>query len=105
MQSPVPFLCALGLITMSGLADGPADNRPDAVRRVPPPGAAISDLDRQELQQGVKDLGNVIDELQTSLKGKPTLAALLPDVQIFHNAVRYALQYDEFFNPTNEVAA
>ena len=30
---------------------------------------------------------------------------LLPDVQIFHKAVSWALQYDEIFNPTNEVVA
>jgi len=29
----------------------------------------------------------------------------LPDVEIFYNAVRYAVAHNEFFNPTNEVAA
>ena len=32
------------------------------------------------------------------MKGKPALLELLPDVQIYHNAVRYALKHNEFFN-------
>jgi pimeloyl-ACP methyl ester carboxylesterase len=78
-------------------ADGPADNLPDKVRPVPPPGVNVPDADRAELQAGVEALGREIDGLRTSLKGKPALLDLLPDVQIYYNAVRYALAYNEFF--------
>lgn len=80
-------------------ADGPADNVPEKVRPVPPPGVKIPDGDRSELQAGVEALGKEIDELRAALKGKPALLALLPDVQIYHKAVHYALTYNEFYGP------
>src|SRR5207253_870346 len=33
-----------------------------------------------------------------ALKGKPALLDLLPDVQVYHKAVDWALRYDEFFD-------
>lgn len=95
----------LGLSASHGLADGPTDNRLENVRRQPPAGVAIADADRQELQQGTETLGKEIRSLEDELKKKPALLALLPDVQVFHKAVAWALQYNEIFNPTNEVAA
>jgi pimeloyl-ACP methyl ester carboxylesterase len=80
-------------------ADGPGDNVPDKVRPVPPAGIKLADNDRTELQAGVDALGKDIERLRQDLKGKPALLELLPDVQIFHNAVRYALTYNEFFTP------
>src|SRR5205085_4623414 len=50
-----------------------------------------------ELQAGVDAFGKEIDELRAALKSKPALLDLLPDVQVYHNAVRYALTYNEFF--------
>ena len=44
-------------------------------------------------------LGKEIDALRGVSKGKPDLLGLLPDVQIYHNAVRYALDHDEFYKP------
>ncbi len=79
-------------------ADGPGDNLPDKVRPVPPPGIKLADADRTDLQAGVEALGKNIERLRQDLKSKPALLELLPDVQIFHNAVRYALAYDEFFD-------
>src|SRR5258706_10627351 len=92
-------------VATSLLADGPADNLPEKVRPIPPRGKAISAEDRQQLEEGVAHLGQEIEALRTKLKAKPAQLALLPDIQIFHNAVRYALRYDEIFNPSNEVAA
>jgi pimeloyl-ACP methyl ester carboxylesterase len=80
-------------------ADGPGDNLPDKVRPVPPPGAPIPEADRAELQAGIDDLGREINALRTDLKGKAALLDLLPDVQVYHNAVRYALAYNEFLGP------
>ena len=81
-------------------ADGLADNLPDKVRPVPPPGIVIPEWDRAELKAGVADLGKDIDSLRAELT-KPALLELLADVQIFHNAVRYALTYNEFYR-TNQ---
>jgi pimeloyl-ACP methyl ester carboxylesterase len=64
-----------------------AQNAP--IRPVPPPGITVSPEDKKDLEAGLKRLSQSIEKLQ----GKP----LLPDVQIFHEAVRYALTYNEFF--------
>lgn len=85
-------------------ADGPADNRSDAVRRIPPPGIAIPDDLRRELTEGVTRLGGEIESLRATATNAPVRLALLPDIQIFHKAVDWALRYDEFFR-TNEVEA
>src|SRR5439155_24136118 len=71
---------------------------PDKVRPIPPPGIEVPAADRDELQAGISELGRQIEALRTELKGKPDLLDLLPDVQIYHNAARYALTYNEFFN-------
>lgn len=78
------------------LGSGAQDLTP---RRVPPPGVEIPATDRAELETGVAALGREIELLRESLKSKPALLDLLPDVQIFQNAVRYALIYNEFFKP------
>ncbi len=70
--------------------------------RVPPPGLAVSDTDRAELQAGADELARRIDALMVGLKEKPA-RALLPDVQVFYKAVDWALRYDEFYR-SNEVA-
>jgi dienelactone hydrolase len=82
-------------------ADGQTDNQPDNVRRVPPPGIKIPDSDRAELEAGVAELGKDIESLKTDLKAKPVMLDLLPDVEIYHKAVDWALRYDEFYK-TNE---
>jgi len=71
----------------------------EQVRRVPPAGVAVSDADRSELTNGIAQLGERIDALKEQYKSDPAMLDLIPDVQIFHNAARYALQYDEFFKP------
>ena len=75
-------------------ADGPADNQAEKVRRVPPPGIVIPDDVRKELGDGVAKLGAEIDALRSGLATKPVALALLPDVQIFHKSVGWALRHD-----------
>ena len=72
---------------------------------VPPRGIAIPDADRAELQPGVDELGRQIDALRESLRRKPDLLRLLPDVQVYHKAVRDALEYDEFYKPAEVAVA
>ena len=97
---------ALLALALPSRADGPADNIPEKVRPVPPPGVKISDDARTELQSGVENLRREIDALRDEFKGsKSDRAALLPDIEIFHKAVDWALRYNEFFNAAGEVTA
>jgi dienelactone hydrolase len=59
-------------------------------RPVPPPGIAVPPDVRSELQAGLDRLSKSI----AGLKNNP----LLPDVLVFHKAVRFALEGNEFFN-------
>jgi len=85
------------LLSAVGTADGERDNQEENVRRIPPPGVAVPDADKAELTAGVQELGQEIEALRAALKGKPALD-LLPDVQIYHKAVKWALDYNEIFN-------
>ncbi len=80
-------------------ADGPKDNLPDNVRPIPPKGIDVPEADRNELRAGLDELKKELDALPAALKGKPALLELTPDVEVYHKAVRYALEYSEFFNP------
>lgn len=78
------------------LADGPADNRPDQVRRVPRLGIEVSERDRGELEAGLKRLAETMAAITAA--GRQPVLRRLPDVQIFHRAVRTALDHREFFS-------
>ncbi len=92
------WLFPLLVMVVGVRADGPGDNLPDKVRRIPPPGIAVGDEDRAALQAGLDQLAKEIDALRAALKGKTALLDLLPDVQIYHKAVLFALKYQEFHN-------
>jgi len=66
---------------------------------IPPPGISVPDADRQELTAGVTSLGKEISDLKKKFKSDAAHLALLPDIEIFHKAVDWALRYDEFFEP------
>jgi hypothetical protein len=91
------------LLAAVAMADGPSDNIAEKVRPIPPKGIAVPDDVRAELRSGCDELAKVIDGLRTTLKSKPELLALLPDVEIFHKAVDWPLRYDEFYE-TKEFA-
>src|SRR5947207_7977416 len=61
----------------------------------PPPDKEISAADRAVLETGLSELQDGIDSLQEALKETPALRALIPDVQIYYNAVHYPLKYHE----------
>ncbi len=61
------------------------------VRPVPPHGVEVSANDRTELEAGLKRLAASIDQLRG--------VKLLPDVKIYHDAVKFALENREFFRP------
>ena len=73
------------------------------VKQAPPPGIEIPAADAAALKEGIEALGKEIESLRNSLTTKPELLALLPDVEVFHKAVRFAVP-DEIFNP-KEIAA
>jgi pimeloyl-ACP methyl ester carboxylesterase len=91
-------LAVLLCVSLPLAADGEQDNRPDQVRPIPPPGVAVPDAERAELAAGLAELGREIAALRIQLQAKPALLDRLPDVEIYHKAVRYALEHDEFFN-------
>ena len=82
-------------------ADGPRDNSPDKVRPIPPTGVAILVADRRELEKQLGEFEMLIKQL--GVKSNARVRRLLPDVQIYAKAVRWALDYNEFFN-IDEVA-
>ncbi|MFM1767834.1 MAG: hypothetical protein RJA22_363 [Verrucomicrobiota bacterium] len=105
MKRPLrPLLAVLLLCPALLLADGPADNLPDKVRRIPPPGLAVPEPVRAELAGGVAALGADLERLRADLADSPRWSRLLPDVMVFHKAVDWALRHDEFFH-TNQFKA
>jgi hypothetical protein len=103
MQALLRVLLIPALI-LSARADGPKDNLPDNVRPIPPPGILVPEKDAKELRASLAELQKQLDALPAALKSRPALLDLTPDIEIFHKAVRYALDYNEFFK-TNELAA
>ncbi|MDQ6700994.1 MAG: prolyl oligopeptidase family serine peptidase [Acidobacteriota bacterium] len=65
------------------------------IKPVPPPGVEVPSQDRAELEAGLQRLQAATAKLRDN--------ALLPDVLIYEKAVRYALQYNEFFK-ADEIA-
>ena len=85
-------------IVSTALADGPGDNVADKVRPVPPPGISVSPEDVARLSERLANLDEQISGLRKQLRDKRALHAQLPDVEIYAKAVRYALEYNEFFD-------
>src|SRR4051812_41160122 len=69
------------------------------VKQAPPMGIAVPKEIATELKSGLDGLGKEIESLRFGLESKPDRLALLPDIEVFHKAVRYALTYNEFFKP------
>ncbi len=67
---------------------------------VPPPGIEVPAADRAALEAGLAELQGAIDRVaRAEGRDLKKLEALLPDVQVFHKAVRDALRHGEFFDP------
>ena len=93
--------CYVGIALILGVvsvceADGPIDNVPDNVRRVPKIGVEVPDADQKELFSGLEELNVSINKLRQS--NSALTKELLPDVMIFHRAVDQALRFSEFFD-------
>jgi dienelactone hydrolase len=89
------FLVLCSAVTIR--ADGPADNNPETVRRVPKLGVEPTAEQRTALEAELKKLKDGIDFLRRL--NRPRVNELLPDIEIFYKAVNDALVYQEFFDP------
>jgi pimeloyl-ACP methyl ester carboxylesterase len=78
---------------------------PLSAATIPPAGNVISAEDRQSLGAEVDTLAKKIEALKASLKDKPDLLALLPDVEIYHKAVDWPLRYHELIEVKKARAA
>ena len=81
-----------------GLALLRAQTPPPPARRLPPAGIAIPAAARAELSSSAAAFRQEIDALAAP-PAAAGLTTLLPDVEVFHKAVDWALRYDEFFDP------
>lgn len=100
------FCCFISL-AMFALApvrgDGPADNHPNSVRRIPKLGVELPAERKAELEASLKELDDLIAPLAKSKDAK--VQELLPDIRIYSEAVRTALAYQEFFDVKETGAA
>lgn len=67
-----------------------------AERPVPPPGVPLSATDRAELESGLARLKDSIAVLARKEGVNPLHVA---DIRIFHDAVQYAVEFNEFLKP------
>ncbi|MCE9605838.1 MAG: hypothetical protein K8U03_13160 [Planctomycetia bacterium] len=103
LSSLLGIFCLLVASPANVRADGPTDNKPADVRRIPKLGVELPAATKAELEAGLKELD---DALAPLLKSKePRVLELLPDVRIYREAVAAALTYQEFFDLKETAAA
>jgi pimeloyl-ACP methyl ester carboxylesterase len=103
MRLHILLLAGLLLTTASAYGDGEGDNNPAKVRQVPRVGVEISEEDRNRLNTGLEELAGLVEQLKNS---KSDLAVtLLPDIEIYHRAVKDNLEHREFFSGKDIVKA
>jgi prolyl oligopeptidase family protein len=95
----------LWLIGPSAVLAADTQIPPREFARMPPPGIVIPAETRTELEHGLADLDRDIAQLKLALQSKPALLERLPDVQLYDNAVRYALEDNIFYRPEDFATA
>lgn len=80
-------------------SDGPADNRPDQVRQIPPIGIDLSIKEMEELTALRDRFFLELEAAKKNLANKPAQLELLPDVEVFYKGIDWALRYREFYDP------
>ena len=101
IMSPLRITFCLTAFCTALIADGPADNSAANVRPVPPPGVEIPAAEREALTKGAAELKQLIADAKKAQEKNPKLADLLPDVEIFHKSVDWALRYN-YYNKATE---
>src|SRR5688572_13251088 len=94
-----PIVAGIASLILASLAFAQPSASPPPPKRIPIPGITLTDNERAELTTGAAKLRQDLDALAKELAGNAPLLALLPDVEIFHKAVDWALRYDEFMAP------
>ena len=91
------FCCGLLLTQLSGAApaDGPADNRPENVRPIPPLGIEVAADKKQELLQRCRQVRELWQPLEQNKK--ISAADLQPEVLVFPRAVELAIELQQFY--------
>jgi len=93
------FLCSFSTL----LADGPADNQSETVRRIPKLGIEFSDAEREPIAQEIVKLGEFIQKLKQDQR--EVVQKYLPDVEVFLISAFNNLTYQEFFHQRELEAA
>ncbi|MGE0608990.1 MAG: prolyl oligopeptidase family serine peptidase [Pirellulales bacterium] len=96
--------CACCLVTAGIICPANAAEPVGIPRVIPPPGIELADTDKLPLQAATDHLGQRLATVPTHPQAERILP-LLPDVEIYYKAVRYALDLDEFYRPTDAAAA
>lgn len=74
-------------------------------RVVPEKGIAVPGDQRANLARGAAQLHREIAGLRATFRSQPRALALLPDVEIYQNALQYALEQDIFYSKGDIAAA
>ncbi len=82
---------------IAAFADGAKDNLATTVRPVPPLGVEVPVAERTELTASLAKLRTAIDDAAKAQAKNPMLANLLPDLEVYHKAVDWALRFNEVF--------
>ena len=99
MRSATAFFAALAFTAVAF-----AQTPPPPAKRLPPAGLAIAEKDRAELTAGAAALRQEIDEVESDDKALSVKNGnWIPDLEVLHKAVDWALRYDEFFDQ-NQIA-
>ncbi len=101
---PLRFFSLL-LLSTAALADGPKDNIPAEVRPIPPLGIEVPAETRAELEKGLAELKALTLATAKAQAKHPRLADLLPDIEVYHKAVDWALRHNEVHKPAELKAA
>ena len=95
---PASIIVALGLAaTALGQANEPAKPLVAKTPRVPAIGIEVAADVRTQLREQTDALGQEIDALARRYAETPPLLRYLPDIQIYHKAVDWALRHQIFF--------
>jgi pimeloyl-ACP methyl ester carboxylesterase len=98
-MKPAHLILSISVLSSALLADGPKDNVAAEVRPIPPPGVPVPDNEKTALNAGLSELRAAIDAAVKAQAKNPRLADLLPDVEVYHKAVDWALRYNEIHKP------
>jgi len=98
---PTKIIARLGLVTATlGQAVEPAKPLVATTPRVPAIGIELDENVRTQLRERTDALGEAIQALAKQHAETPPLLHHLPDVQVYHKAVDWALKHRIFFKPS-----